>query len=94
MVTFAPSGHGLVYVLDNNIYYLEDFSVDVSNPVAVTEIGTKGVVYCGVPDWVYEGDFIFILTLPNIDSSQVVAKYSCEIVHLSVSETLSMEFLA
>lgn len=66
LVTFSPTGHGLVYVLDNNIYYLEDFSVDVKNPVKVTEGGVKGVVYCGVPDWVYEGDLILLCTFEFI----------------------------
>ncbi|CAH1183189.1 unnamed protein product [Phaedon cochleariae] len=58
LVKFAPTGHGLVYVLENNIYYLEDFSMDVQNPITVTTEGRKGVVYCGVPDWVYEEEVL------------------------------------
>lgn len=56
IATFAPTGHGLVYVFENNIYYLQDFAVDASNPINVTNIGEPGIVYCGVPDWVYEGN--------------------------------------
>jgi hypothetical protein len=49
---WAPVGHGLVYVYLNNIYYLEHPSGEAK---AVTSDGDKGVIYNGVPDWVYEG---------------------------------------
>ncbi|KAJ8930490.1 hypothetical protein NQ314_016717, partial [Rhamnusium bicolor] len=58
LATFAPTGHGLVYVFENNIYYLENFAVDVDNPVPVTTIGQPGFIYCGVPDWVYEEEVL------------------------------------
>ncbi|XP_056631310.1 venom dipeptidyl peptidase 4-like [Diorhabda sublineata] len=58
LVTFAPKGHGLVYVFNNNIYYLEDFSVDIQQPITVTTVGATGIVYCGVPDWVYEEEVL------------------------------------
>ncbi|KAJ8918466.1 hypothetical protein NQ315_008163 [Exocentrus adspersus] len=58
LAAFAPTGHGLVYVFNNNIYYLEDFQVDTANPINVTTIGEPGVVYCGVPDWVYEEEVL------------------------------------
>ncbi|KAJ8977430.1 hypothetical protein NQ317_009683 [Molorchus minor] len=60
LATFAPAGHGLVYVSENNIYYVEDFAVDVGNPITVTNVGESGVVYCGVPDWVYEGAILIV----------------------------------
>ncbi|XP_072401438.1 venom dipeptidyl peptidase 4 isoform X2 [Diabrotica undecimpunctata] len=58
LVEFSPEGHGLVYVFENNIYYIDDFSKDIENPVAVTVIGIPGVLYCGVPDWVYEEEVL------------------------------------
>ncbi|KAJ8940985.1 hypothetical protein NQ318_011719 [Aromia moschata] len=58
LALFAPTGHGIVYVYENNIYYLEDFAADVLNPIVVTTAGESGVVYCGVPDWVYEEEVL------------------------------------
>jgi dipeptidyl-peptidase-4 len=52
---WAPVGHGLVYVYLNNIYYLEHPSGEAK---AVTSDGDKGVIYNGVPDWVYEEEVL------------------------------------
>lgn len=49
-----PSGKGIAYVLKNNIFYFE--SPEKTNEVKqLTFSGIPGVVYNGVPDWVYEG---------------------------------------
>lgn len=50
---FAPSGDGLAYIEKNNIFYknLDDGS-ELSKPI--TGDGIEGVVYNGIPDWVYE----------------------------------------
>nr|AGX25161.1 dipeptidyl peptidase [Leptinotarsa decemlineata] len=56
LVAFAPKGHGLIYVKDNNIYYLD--SPIVSEPLTITTIGKKGIIYCGVADWVYEEEVL------------------------------------
>lgn len=51
---WAPTGNSVVYVLDNNIYYVSE-PTNVLNAVAITDDGVPGVIYNGVPDWVYEG---------------------------------------
>lgn len=55
LATFDPDGHGFAYVYLNNIYYMS--SVQDESPVQVTTDGEDGVIYNGVPDWVYEGIF-------------------------------------
>lgn len=44
----------------------------MDNPVAVTNIGIEGVVYCGVPDWVYEGDSIFFDHFTKVKNIKIV----------------------
>ena len=48
------SGHALVVVYRNDIYHM----ADVERPqsfVRVTSSGKDGVVFNGIPDWLYEG---------------------------------------
>lgn len=53
---FSPNGNGLAYIQDNDIYYLDfDFS---GNPKRVTSNGVPGVIYNGIPDWVYEEEVL------------------------------------
>ncbi|XP_050418288.1 dipeptidyl peptidase 4 isoform X4 [Patella vulgata] len=54
-VVWAPRGHGLIFVLNNNIYYKKD--IDAS-PVPLTDTGIPGEIYNGIPDWVYEEEII------------------------------------
>ncbi|XP_078620730.1 dipeptidyl peptidase 4-like isoform X1 [Branchiostoma floridae x Branchiostoma japonicum] len=49
---WAPVGHKLVFVYKNNIYLKTDFSGNDSQPI--TTDGVEGVIFNGVPDWVYE----------------------------------------
>lgn len=51
---WASVGHSLVYVYLNNLYYLEEPSGD-AKPLTVD--GVPGIIYNGVPDWVYEGKY-------------------------------------
>lgn len=48
------SGHSLAYVLDNNVYYLDDFNEEA---IQLTFDGIPGEFYNGHNDWVYEGVF-------------------------------------
>nr|CAI5864167.1 unnamed protein product [Callosobruchus analis] len=50
---FGPIGHSVVYVRDNNIYYINSIN-DIQNPIQITNFGVPLLVYCGVPDWIYE----------------------------------------
>lgn len=62
LASWAPVGTGLVYVLKNDIYYIP--SPDrVLYPERITDDGVEGVIYNGVPDWVYEGLYIRTTTL-------------------------------
>lgn len=54
LATWAPVGTGLVYVFKNNIYYITA-PENVLKPERITSDGVEGVIYNGVPDWVYEG---------------------------------------
>jgi hypothetical protein len=57
LVRLAPSGNALAYVLDNDIYYRSS-GYGGTEEKRITFSGIPGVFYNGVPDWVYEGDFI------------------------------------
>ncbi|XP_044266873.1 venom dipeptidyl peptidase 4-like isoform X2 [Tribolium madens] len=52
---WAPVGHGLVYVYLNNLYYLK---TPLAKPIALTSDGVSGIIYNGVPDWVYEEEVL------------------------------------
>lgn len=53
---FSQSGNGLGYIQDNNIYYLNFDTPGL--PTVVTGDGVPGVVYNGIPDWVYEEEVL------------------------------------
>lgn len=40
--------------MENNIYYIRTIA-DVEKAIQITSDGVPGIVYNGVPDWVYEG---------------------------------------
>ena len=44
-------GNSLAFVHDNDIYHV---SGPAANPVRLTTDGEPGVIFNGVPDWVYE----------------------------------------
>ena len=53
-VSWAAAGTSMVIVMDNNIFYKNSFE---SEAVAVTTTGQKGVVFNGVTDWLYRGEW-------------------------------------
>lgn len=53
----APKTNSIAYVDKNNIYYREK-PEDETNDIRITSDGIQGKIYNGVPDWVYEGNFI------------------------------------
>jgi len=57
LVTLAPVGNGLVFVLDNDIYYRSSSSFGAEEK-RVTFNGVPGIFYNGVPDWVYEEEVL------------------------------------
>ncbi|XP_071103591.1 dipeptidyl peptidase 4-like isoform X6 [Haliotis cracherodii] len=54
-VAWAPKGHSLLMIQKNNIYYKSDIE---SSPTPVVEDGIPGLIYNGVPDWVYEEEIL------------------------------------
>ncbi|XP_050072273.1 venom dipeptidyl peptidase 4 [Anopheles maculipalpis] len=48
----SPTGQSLAYVKDNNVYYRESLVDPVERPLTLD--GVPGVIYNGIPDWVYE----------------------------------------
>jgi dipeptidyl aminopeptidase/acylaminoacyl peptidase len=59
-VVWAPKGNALAFVYRNDIYYKT--SAVTSHVYRVTNTGRPGVVFNGVPDWLYEEE---ILKSPN-----------------------------
>jgi hypothetical protein len=52
-VVWAPRGNALAFVYRNDIYYKT--SALTSHVYRVTGTGRQGVIFNGVPDWLYEG---------------------------------------
>lgn len=52
-VVWAPRGNALAFVYRNDIYYKT--SALTSHVYRITNTGQPGVVFNGVPDWLYEG---------------------------------------
>ncbi|XP_052868310.1 venom dipeptidyl peptidase 4 [Anopheles cruzii] len=48
----SPTGQSLAYVKDNNVYYRASLLDNTEIPL--TTDGVPGIIYNGVPDWVYE----------------------------------------
>lgn len=58
-VLWAPKENALVYVLDNDIYYL---TIDSNNynKKTVRRLTTNGImeqIFNGIADWIYRGEF-------------------------------------
>lgn len=56
LVKWAPLTDDLIYILDNDIYYMRFSNNGFNDVQRVTYDGITGIVYNGVPDWVYEGN--------------------------------------
>ncbi|KAG8180229.1 hypothetical protein JTE90_016217 [Oedothorax gibbosus] len=56
-VAWGSTNSQLAYVYRNNIYYLSSYG-DGTKPVALTTSGQEGVIFNGLPDWVYEAEIL------------------------------------
>lgn len=65
LAKWAPVGSGIVYILNNNIYYVSS-PENAERPIQITRDGIPGIIYNGVPDWVYEGTKLCACTKENI----------------------------
>ncbi|GFS11118.1 inactive dipeptidyl peptidase 10-like [Elysia marginata] len=52
---WSPTGHELILVQENDVYYKPDINADIKT---ITDDGIKGLKYNGVPDWVYEEEVL------------------------------------
>lgn len=57
---WSPTGTALAFVYKNNVFYKPDLESDAEQ---LTTDGVVGIVYNGLPDWVYEGMLHLILRL-------------------------------
>ena len=58
LVQWVPGNeHSLVIVFRNDIYYIADIE-KLENFVRVTSSGKDGIIFNGIPDWLYEGMYI------------------------------------
>jgi len=53
LVTWSPEGHSLVIVHQGDIYYKEN--PNDTSAHRITDSAQPGIIYNGVPDWLYEG---------------------------------------
>jgi inactive dipeptidyl peptidase 10 len=52
---FTPRGHSLVMVYNYDIYYKT--GPKSAQSYRITKNAVPGLIYNGVPDWLYEGEF-------------------------------------
>ena len=58
MAEWSPVDHSLAVVVDNDLYFIQDASVEGGNAKRLTETGREGLIFNGIADWLYEGDII------------------------------------
>lgn len=82
---FSPTSNGLAYIADNNIYYLD---LDASNnPVTITTDGVSGIIYNGIPDWVYEEEVL------GTDAASWISPDDRHLAFIRFDDTLVQEFI-
>ncbi|CAK8673111.1 unnamed protein product [Clavelina lepadiformis] len=58
-ITWSPTGHGVTWVRNNDLYYIDDVSKYPTGMVRITHDGSKNQILNGLPDWVYEEEMVF-----------------------------------
>lgn len=56
-VEWAPKGQALIIIHEYDIYYKPDPRAKTT--YRVTQDAVPGLIYNGVPDWLYEGRFLY-----------------------------------
>ncbi|XP_022322277.2 dipeptidyl peptidase 4-like isoform X35 [Crassostrea virginica] len=56
-VSWSPTGHGVIFIQENTIYYMTDPMDHQTIQVIEKDPGT-GEIFNGIPDWVYEEEII------------------------------------
>ena len=65
-ITWSPTGHGVTWVRNNDLYYIDDVSKYPTGMVRITHDGSKNQILNGLPDWVYEGRCLFVCLLVSL----------------------------
>jgi dipeptidyl-peptidase-4 len=55
---FTPNSNGILYIRDNTMYYATDMLIRQEESERISAIGQPGVIYHGIPDWVYEEEVL------------------------------------
>ena len=56
LMSWSSSGNAYVFVTDNNIYYRP--SVHFKGLYPLTTSGVPGIIFNGIPDWIYEEEIM------------------------------------
>lgn len=66
LAVWAPVGNSIAFVARNNIFYRPSAtSLQVKQ---ITKNGIIGNIYNGVPDWVYEGTYLYLIYVESTTS--------------------------
>lgn len=56
--TFSSRGDSLIYIRNNTIFYVSPDNIKAEKSVQISPEGEPGVIYYGIPDWVYEEEVL------------------------------------
>lgn len=56
--TFSTSGDSLIYIRNNTIFYVSPSAILTETSIQISPDGVPGVIYHGIPDWVYEEEVL------------------------------------
>lgn len=63
MLVWAPVGHAIAYVLDNDVFY-QSVHYPTQNTQRITN--TSNTIFNGIADWVYEGKKIIFFNIKQL----------------------------
>lgn len=56
--TFSTNGDSLIYIRSNTIFYVSPSDLLAEKSIQISPNGEPGVIYHGIPDWVYEEEVL------------------------------------
>lgn len=56
--TFSTNGDSLIYIRNNTIFYVSPLAILDETSIQISPNGEPGVIYHGIPDWVYEEEVL------------------------------------
>ncbi len=64
LVKWSPAGHSFVFVYEGDIYYYPN--PKQNKTFRLTSSARPGIIYNGIPDWLYEGLQVFCIVVYSI----------------------------